>query len=84
MHAFEAIDVLALVTVTGGAEGDPPAQNTEETTANGNLGVTYKGTQIGLQGGYDDKTVKTNPAQCAQDVRRAGGSATDILKCYGK
>jgi hypothetical protein len=84
MHAFEAIDVLELVTVTGGAEGDPPAQNTEETSANGNLGLTVRGAQIGLQGGYDDKTIKTDAAQCAQDIRRAGGSATDILKCYGK
>lgn len=83
MHAFEAIDLLELVTVTGGA-GDPPAANTEETSANGNLGVTYKGTQVGLQGSYDSKTIKTDPAQCAQDVRRAGGSPTDILKCYGR
>jgi hypothetical protein len=83
MHAFEAIDVLALVTVTGG-DGEGPATNTESTTANGNLGVTYKGTQVGLQGGFEDKTTKTDPAQCAQDVRRAGGSPTDILKCYGK
>jgi hypothetical protein len=86
MHAFETIDTLELVTVTGGAEGDPPTPNTnrEQTTANGNLGVTYKGTQVGLQGGYSSETVKTDPAQCAQDVRRAGGSPTDILKCYGK
>lgn len=85
MHAFEAIDVLELVTVTGGADGDPPATpNTEETSANGNLGVTYKGTQVGLQGGFDTKSSKTDPAQCAQDVRRAGGSPTDILKCYGR
>ena len=86
MHAFEAIDTLELVTVTGGAEGDPatPDTNREQTTANGNLGVTYKGTQVGLQGGYSSETVKTDPAQCAQDVRRAGGSPTDILKCYGK
>jgi hypothetical protein len=84
MHAFEAIDVLELVTVTGGADGDPPANNTEETSANGNLGVTVRGAQIGLQGGYDSKTAKTDPAQCAQDVRRAGGTTTDILRCYGK
>jgi hypothetical protein len=84
MHAFEAIDLLELVTVTGGAEGDPPALNTEETSANGNAGVTFRGTQVGLQGGYDSKTAKTDPAQCAQDVRRAGGATTDILKCYGK
>jgi len=86
MHVFEAIDTLELVTVTGGAEGDPatPDTNREQTTANGNLGVTYKGTQVGLQGGYSSETVKTDPAQCAQDVRRAGGSPTDILKCYGK
>jgi hypothetical protein len=83
MHAFEAIDVLELVTVTGG-EGDAPATNTESTSANGNLGVTVKGTQVGLQGGYESKTTKTDPAQCAQDIRRAGGSSTDILKCYGK
>lgn len=81
MHAFEAIDVLELVTVTG---GDGGATNTEETSANGNLGVTYKGTQVGLQGGFDSKSSKTDPAQCAQDVRRAGGSPTDVLKCYGR
>ena len=84
MHTFEAIDVLALVTVTGGADGDPPAANTEQTSANGNLGVTYGPAQVGLQGGYDSKTIKTDPAQCAQDVKRAGGGVSDILKCYGK
>jgi|KBSMisStaDraftv2_1062788.scaffolds.fasta_scaffold1865857_1 hypothetical protein len=87
MHALEAIDLLELVTVTGGADGDPPPTpntNREQTTANGNLGVTYKGTQVGLQGGYSNETVKTDPAQCAQDVRRAGGTPTDILKCYGR
>ena len=83
MQALEAIDVLELVTVTGG-DGESPATNREQTSANGNLGVTVRGTQVGLQGGYSNETVKTNPAQCAQDVRRAGGSPTDILKCYGK
>lgn len=84
MHAFVAIDLLELVTVTGGGNGDSPATNTEETSANGNLGVTVRGTQVGLQGGYHSKTVKTDPAQCAQDVRRSGGTTTDILKCYGR
>ena len=83
MHAFVAIDLLELVTVTGG-EGDAPAPNTEETSGSGNLGVTYKGTQVGLQGQYGTKTSKQTPAQCAQDIRAAGGTPTDILKCYGK
>ncbi len=44
MHAFDAIDVLELVTVTGGADGDPPATpNPQETSANGNLGATSNG-----------------------------------------
>lgn len=86
MHAFEAIDSLELVTVTGGADGDTPAPatNREETSANGNIGVTVKGTQVGVQGGYSSETVKTDPAQCAQDIRRAGGTTADILACYGK
>jgi len=84
MHAFEAIDSLELVTVTGGADGDTPPLNTEETNGSGNIGVTYKGTQVGVQGSYDSKTAKTDPAQCAQDVRRAGGTTADILACYGK
>lgn len=84
MQALEAIDLLELVTVTGGADGDQPPMNTEETNAGANLGVTYKGDQYGLQGSFSTKTSKEAAAQCAQDVRAAGGSPTDILKCYGK
>jgi hypothetical protein len=77
MSNFTSIDLSALVTVTGG-------DNTETTKANGNVGVTVKGTQVGVQGGYESSTSKSDPAQCAADVRKAGGSPTDILKCYGK
>lgn len=80
MSNFTSIDLSTLVTITGGA--DPSAPNTSETRANGNIGVTYKGTQIGIQGGYESSTHKTNPAQCGADVRAAGGTAADVLKCY--
>jgi hypothetical protein len=83
MSSFPPIDLATLVTVTGGADGDPPgAPNTDSTKANGNIGVTYKGTQVGVQGGYESTSTKTNPAQCASDVRAAGGTAADVLKCY--
>jgi hypothetical protein len=81
MSNFSNIDLAALVTVTGGGD---TATNTDSTKVNGNVGVTYKGTQVGVQGGYETSTTKTDPAQCATDVRKAGGSATDVLKCYGK
>lgn len=54
MHALEAIDLDELVTVTGGADGDPPATpntNREQASAAGNPGVTVRGTQAGLLGG---------------------------------
>jgi hypothetical protein len=80
MSNFSNLDLAALVTVTGGAD----APNTDSTKANGNVGVTYKGTQVGVQGGYESSTTKTDAAQCATDVRKAGGSPADLLKCYGK
>jgi hypothetical protein len=79
MSNFTNVDLATLVTVTGGADQAP---NTSQTKANGNVGVTYKGTQVGVQGGYESSTQKTNPAQCATDVRAAGGTAADVLKCY--
>lgn len=79
MSNFASIDLENLVTVTGGA--DAPT-NTSTTKANGNIGVTYKGTQVGIQGGYESSTAKSNPAQCAADVRAAGGTPADVLSCY--
>jgi hypothetical protein len=43
MHALEAIDSGELVTVTGGADGDPPTSpdtNREQPPARGSLGGT--------------------------------------------
>lgn len=80
MSNFASIDLETLVTVTGG--NDTPAPNTESTKANGNIGVTYKGTQVGIQGGYERSATRTNPAQCAADVRAAGGTPADVLSCY--
>ena len=73
MPGFEPIDPLALGCVTGGADGDPP-QSCTTTTIRGGLGP--------LSGEYQSQTCKTNEQQCAQDVRSAGGSAADVLKCY--
>lgn len=73
MPGFEPIDALALVTVTGGGDGDSP-QSCTTTTVSGGLGP--------LRGEYKSQTCKTNEAQCAEDVRAAGGSAADVLKCY--
>jgi hypothetical protein len=73
MPGFEPIDALALCAVTGGAEGDPP-QSCTTTTLRGGFGP--------LSGEYKTQTCRTNEQQCAQDVRAAGGSATDVLKCY--
>lgn len=72
MAGFESIDALALCSVTGG-EGDP-SQSCTTTTLRGGLGP--------LSGEYRTQTCRTNEQQCAQDVRAAGGSATDVLKCY--
>jgi len=73
MPGFEPIDALALVCVTGGADGDPP-QSCTTTTLRGGFGP--------LSGEYTTQTCRTNEQQCAQDVRAAGGSAADVLKCY--
>jgi hypothetical protein len=73
MPGLESIDALALCTVTGGAD-DPP-QSCTTTTIRGGLGP--------LSGEYQTQSCRTNEQQCAQDVRAAGGSATDVLKCYG-
>jgi hypothetical protein len=81
MSNFANLDLAALVTVTGGADGAP---NTSETKGSGNVGVTYKGTKVGVQLDGSTSTTRTDPAQCASDVRQAGGTPTDILKCYGK
>ncbi|HEX3474828.1 MAG TPA: hypothetical protein VHT91_07285 [Kofleriaceae bacterium] len=54
MHTLEAIDLDELVTVTGGADGDPPATpdtSREQTLASSNPGVPARGTQAGLLGG---------------------------------
>jgi hypothetical protein len=76
MTGFEPIDALALSDVTGGAPGDPPPQQScTTTTLSGGLGP--------LRGEYKSQSCKTNEVQCAEDVARAGGSATDVLKCYG-
>jgi hypothetical protein len=73
MPGFEPIDALALASVTGGADGDPP-QSCTTTTIRGGLGP--------LSGEYKTQTCRTNEQQCAKDVLAAGGSATDVLKCY--
>jgi hypothetical protein len=73
MPGFEPIDALALGCVTGGADGDPP-QSCTTTTIRGGIGP--------LSGEVQTQTCRTNEQQCAQDVRAAGGSATDVLKCY--
>lgn len=73
MLGFEPIDALALCAVTGGGEGDPP-QSCSTTTIRGGFGP--------LSGEYQTQTCRTNEQQCAQDVRAAGGSAADVLKCY--
>ena len=72
MPGFESIDALALCSVTGG-DGDSP-QSCTTTSLRGGLGP--------LSGEYRTQTCRTNEQQCAQDVRAAGGSATDVLKCY--
>jgi hypothetical protein len=72
MHVFEAIDILALWTVTGGA-GDPP-QSCTDTRASVGVGP--------FSASYQSKTCKTNEVQCAEDVSKAGGTAADVLKCY--
>ncbi|MBP8805398.1 MAG: hypothetical protein KBG48_06350 [Kofleriaceae bacterium] len=79
MSNFAAIELSALEAVTGG-NGAAPNQTT--TKATGNLGVTYKGTQVGVQGGYESSTTRTNPAECAAQVRAAGGSPSQILDCF--
>jgi hypothetical protein len=73
MPGFEPIDALALCAVTGGADGDPP-QSCSTTTLRAGFGP--------LSGEYQTQTCRTNEQQCAQDVRAAGGSASDVLKCY--
>jgi hypothetical protein len=81
MSNFTSLDLATLVTVTG---GDGSAPNTDTTKANTNIGVTYKGTQVGVQGGFETGTTRSDPAQCSADVRKAGGTPADLLKCYGK
>jgi hypothetical protein len=78
MSNFTVLELTSLITVTGGAD----APNTTETKASGNIGVTVKGTQVGVQGNYEDRATRTDAAQCASDVRKAGGSASDVLRCY--
>ena len=75
MTGFESIDALELSDVTGGAPGDPPQQSCSTTTVSGGIGP--------LRGEYKSQTCKTNEVQCAEDVSKAGGTATDVLKCYG-
>jgi hypothetical protein len=72
MPGFEPIDALALVAVTGG-DGDPP-QSCTTTSLSGGFGP--------LSAEYKSQTCTTNEQQCARDVRAAGGSAADVLKCY--
>ena len=72
MPGLEPIDALALCRVTGG-ETAPP-QSCTTTTVRGSLGP--------LSGEVRSQTCRTNEQQCAQDVRAAGGSAADVLKCY--
>jgi hypothetical protein len=79
MSNFTAIDLDVLGSVTGGA-GDAP--NTARTKVDGNIGVTYKDTKVGVQGGYETSTARTNPAECAAQVRAAGGDAAQILDCF--
>ena len=81
MSNFISLELATLVTVTGGDGGAP---NTDTTKANTNIGVTYKGTQVGVQGGFETGTTKSDPSQCASEVRKAGGTPTDVLRCYGK
>jgi hypothetical protein len=78
MSNLPSLELATLVTVTGGQS----APNTSQTKVNGNVGVTVKGVQVGVQGSYEDSATRTNPAQCAQDVRAAGGTASDVLRCY--
>ena len=73
MPGLESIDALALCTVTGGADGDPP-QSCTTTTVRGGIGP--------LSGELQTQSCRTNEQQCARDVRAAGGSAADVLKCY--
>jgi hypothetical protein len=72
MPGLEPIDALALCRVTGG-EGAPP-QSCSTTTVRGSLGP--------LSGEVKTQTCRTNEQQCAQDVRAAGGTPTDVLRCY--
>lgn len=74
MPGFEPIDALVLCTVTGG--GDRDSQSCTTTTISGGLGP--------LHGQVTTQSCRTNEQQCAQDVRAAGGSATDVLKCYAQ
>ena len=84
MPTFTTIDLDALNTVNGGQQAPTPeAPNTTNNRANANIGVTYRGTQVGVQGEVAQSTTRSNAAQCAQDVRAAGGTAADVRACYG-
>jgi hypothetical protein len=74
---FEAIDLSALATVTGGED------NPNTNRSNFNLGVTAptpRGpVQLGLQGSRE----RTNYAECANTVKSMGGSPADLRAACG-
>ena len=61
MSNFTNLDRATLVTVTGGAG----APNTDSTKASTNVGVTYKGTQVGVRGSATGRPTSAILGACA-------------------
>src|SRR4051812_19079021 len=92
MHDVQSIDPTVLATVQGGAPGARPAQppphpasppSQPHPAANhvgitGNLGVTARGVQVGLQGGV--QLDSTNYARCMDRSDRGNWTPDQTLR----
>lgn len=79
-NEFEAIDLSALVTVTGGADNNNTAANNRTSFNFGVTAPTPRGpVQLGAQGSRET----TNYAECASTVKSMGGTPSDLRAACG-